>query len=440
MLQHEFVELANTQYLKHVLERGLVRVNDHPISSLQQASTTNLKNMDTISRVVHWHEPPIHLPYERIGVHMVPLPKGILKNSSTSDDDESGPYIYVCDKPSTVPVHPAGPYLSNSLTMLVEAQEGLSPKSLIPCHRIDRVTSGLTLCCTDINVARLVQGTIDRGDAAKRYLAKVNGRFPTDPSGSNLPTCTDLAVWRWVLSHDNDGYSSDDGRNWLQVDAPIETVDPANGVRKITPNGKQSTSKFQLIDYHKDTDTSVIVCVPETGRSHQLRVHLQWLGYPIVNDVQYGTSAESSSLDTAAASSQSSVGADEMLKGASMKTAASSARSTVGVDEMLKEAQDEREPPPFASNIPAADQVSARQVCKTCTLGPTSAFTPAQLLQGGHSICLHAYRYSLTFPSLSGNDKTAGTSNAETEEVITIDVGVDLPSWASHLKKQSSGT
>jgi predicted sulfurtransferase len=161
VLQSEFAELGKPHVFQDMLEGGLLRLNDKPLT--KDTVYTKLKNMDVISRIVHWHEPPMKTP-DTISVEKVALP---------SFNGASDALLYVCDKPSSVPVHPAGPYLSNTLTMMIEAQEKLETRSLIPCHRIDRVTSGLTICCTDVKVARVIQGTIDKGRVRKLYVARV---------------------------------------------------------------------------------------------------------------------------------------------------------------------------------------------------------------------------------------------------------------------------
>jgi 23S rRNA-/tRNA-specific pseudouridylate synthase len=153
--------LAKPQVFQNTLNGGLLRLNNEPLT--KDTIFTKLKNMDVISRIVHWHEPPVKTP-GTIRVEKVALP---------TYDDDSGAFVYVCDKPSSVLVHPAGPYLSNALTMMIEAQEKLETRSLIPCHRIDRVTSGLTLCCTDVKIARAIQGKIDGGRVRKLYVARV---------------------------------------------------------------------------------------------------------------------------------------------------------------------------------------------------------------------------------------------------------------------------
>jgi 23S rRNA-/tRNA-specific pseudouridylate synthase len=189
VLQSEFHELGNPERLQLMFQKSLIRVNGIPVNgeaALFKGVDTNraisqdvlLKNMDVISRITHWHEPPVKVP-ELIEVQKIQIPIAVLDDNFGSSDnvlvsDEA--FFFCCNKPATVPVHPAGPYLQNSLTLMVEAQEGLEPRSLLPCHRLDRCTSGLTLCCTSPAVARLLQVQMDRKLVDKMYLARVKVR------------------------------------------------------------------------------------------------------------------------------------------------------------------------------------------------------------------------------------------------------------------------
>lgn len=414
VLQEEFQELSQPKILQKVLTRGLIRLQRHSkhrkadetnlnativITSLEQAESVQLQNMDIIQRIVHWHEPPVQIPNQRIGVEKVKIPiTGQTQDTSTSTGDNDGMVLYVCNKPSTVPVHPAGPYLSNSLTIMVEAQEGLTPKSLIPCHRIDRVTSGLTICCTNVQAARLVQSRINDGKGVQKlYLAKVHGKFPNSTSEKqHLPShqkdANDAAKWAWVVNCD---------KTLLQVDAPIETVDPANGIREITPTGKPSTSLFRLISYDSKTDTSVVACRPVTGRSHQLRVHLQWLGYPIVYDVQYGA------------------------------TCSKHRQQYVDLSSRYNDDTGVKTKEPRVASITPEQVQAAKEVC-VCCRDVSSAYTPAQLLCGGHKICLHAYRYQIP---LAPSKKKNKNSKVESP-VAELNLQVPPPQWALNCNSE----
>jgi 23S rRNA-/tRNA-specific pseudouridylate synthase len=61
--------------------------------------------------------------------------------------------------------------------------------------------------------------------------------------------------------------------------------------------GKESKTAFYLIDYSEETNTSIIFCRPFTGRTHQIRVHLQSLGFSIINDPIYGESEEVENIE-----------------------------------------------------------------------------------------------------------------------------------------------
>eukprot|EP00429_Kryptoperidinium_foliaceum_P031036 CAMPEP_0176153554 /NCGR_PEP_ID=MMETSP0120_2-20121206/78442_1 /TAXON_ID=160619 /ORGANISM="Kryptoperidinium foliaceum, Strain CCMP 1326" /LENGTH=948 /DNA_ID=CAMNT_0017490617 /DNA_START=174 /DNA_END=3018 /DNA_ORIENTATION=- len=351
VLQTEFAELSDSTMLEKVLKRGLLRVNDAPITSLEVARSTELKNMDVMDACF--------IGMNHLYTLYVETP------------------VYVCDKPSTVPVHPAGPYLSNSLMMMVEAQEKISPRTLIPCHRIDRVTSGLTLCCTNPKVARLIQSRIEAGIVSKYYLAKVHGRFPSSEVDIQTES-TDIAKWNWS-----------DEEKVIEVSAPIETVDPANGIRKITSDGKLALSLFRFVSYDPESNSSIVFCSPQTGRSHQLRVHLQWLGHPIVHDIQYGGQL-GENIDTKVGLSEANARRQE------------SSRSSLL----------------HPSSISNLDATSAMEICTFCQEGPEKAFSPAQLLQGGHRICLHAFRYRIPF-----------RRKKDDEFLGELDLRVSPPSW-----------
>ena len=184
VIASEFHEFSNTVRLEQVFKYNLIYIDNIPVNSeeaLKKGTDANkalspdtlLKNMDTISRCHHWHEPPVIVP-SHIEVKRIHIPKivcdELIQNFEGCDDDR---IIYCCNKPASVPVHPAGPYYQNSLLLMIEAQEELETKSLIPCHRLDRCTSGLTICCSNSKLARLIQVQMDLKAVSKLYLARV---------------------------------------------------------------------------------------------------------------------------------------------------------------------------------------------------------------------------------------------------------------------------
>merc|ERR1712062_213891 len=74
----------------------------------------------------------------------------------------------------------------------------------------------------------------------------------------------------------------------ITVHQPLRCVDHKTGQQEIHPDGKEAETSFKFISYDDESDSSLVECYPKTGRTHQIRLHLQYLGHPIVNDVCYG--------------------------------------------------------------------------------------------------------------------------------------------------------
>lgn len=74
-------------------------------------------------------------------------------------------------------------------------------------------------------------------------------------------------------------------RGEIECDQPLLTVAPKVALNRVHPDGKEAKTTFRRISY--DGETSVVRCRPHTGRTHQIRVHLQYLGHPIANDPLY---------------------------------------------------------------------------------------------------------------------------------------------------------
>jgi len=402
------------ELLEQQIDAGLLRINGKPVSSMMdlndmptalpipaKASEIVLRNMDTIERIVHWHEPPISVP-SKISLTKHTFPSTIVSNGEST----ASPLLYCINKPSSVPVYPAGPYYANSLLMMVEAQEGLPPKTLIPLHRIDRATSGVLLCANVPSVARVVQGRMassaneneSNQPVRKLYLARVKGKFPT-ASSENLTVPTEYESVASAVWYGND-------KNVIEVNAPIavqlesnkdksgsnkEDKDTSNNSlmhRIVSGDGKASTSRFKLISYDPKTDQSLVSCCPVTGRGHQLRVHLELIGHPIHNDVEYGGIDNSDTRKI-----QENI----------------SAQSISNVSAATSECLHDKA-------VTAAEVKAAIRLCKCCNRGLEGikgCFNSAQLLGCGHSIDLHAYKYSVSF-----------------EQNTSMGFIADLPPWA----------
>ena len=73
----------------------------------------------------------------------------------------------------------------------------------------------------------------------------------------------------------------------LTIDKPLLVVDHAKGLVQVDDKGKEAKTSFELIRYDLENDQGIVRDRQKTGRTHQIRVHLQYTGHPIVNDMLY---------------------------------------------------------------------------------------------------------------------------------------------------------
>jgi len=189
-----------------------------------------LKHNDLLANIVHRHETPV---------------KSHLIEVVYQDDD-----MVVVDKPCSVPVHPCGRYRHNTVAFILAKEHNL--RNLRTIHRLDRLTSGLLMFGRTQERARIMEQQIRTRQVSKQYVCRVEGEFPSD---------------------------------YIVCNEPIEVVSYKIGVCRVSPKGKECRTEFERLSYNGKT--SVVLCKPHTGRMHQIRVHLQYLGFPIVNDPLY---------------------------------------------------------------------------------------------------------------------------------------------------------
>jgi hypothetical protein len=131
-----------------------------------------------------------------------------------------------------------------------------------PLHRIDRVTSGLVLFARSAEAAKVFHAhTGLQMRCEKVYLARVEGCYPPADAASDT----------------------------VLIDAPIAVIQRRPGLMAVRPEaegGKPSQTVVRRLAF--DGFTSLLECRPLTGRTHQIRVHLQHVGHPIANDPMYG--------------------------------------------------------------------------------------------------------------------------------------------------------
>ncbi len=178
-------------------------------------------------------------------------PENIPLDIVYEDDD-----LLIINKPSGMVVHPApGHYSKTLVNALLYHYPMIKGENLRPgiVHRLDKDTSGLMLVAKNEKTLEKLSQMIHDKKVERRYLAIVEGVIPHETG---------------------------------TVDAPIGR-DPNNRQKQaVVENGKEAITHFKVIErFPKNT---YIECILETGRTHQIRVHMNYIGYPVVNDPLYG--------------------------------------------------------------------------------------------------------------------------------------------------------
>jgi 23S rRNA pseudouridine1911/1915/1917 synthase len=174
------------------------------------------------------------------------------------DDD-----LLAIDKPSGLPIHATARYHKNTLVALLRERYGGSDPPArvpVPAHRLDRETSGLMLLGLTGPAAIALKKAFRERRVHKRYLAIVRGR-PDDEAMIDLPLAPD--------TH--------------------------SGIRvrmAIAPRGAGMPSLTRYRTLERRGDYALVEASPETGRQHQIRVHLAAVGCPVIGDKLYGQEPE----------------------------------------------------------------------------------------------------------------------------------------------------
>ncbi|PUE47858.1 RNA pseudouridine synthase [Limnohabitans sp. 2KL-1] len=168
-------------------------------------------------------------------------------------------HLLVLEKPSGLLSVPGrGPDKQDCLSKRVQ---DIWPEALV-VHRLDQDTSGLLMMAKGIEAQRRLSKLFETRQVHKRYVAVVAGH----PLHSQAQVMADEEGWR-------------------TIDGPILLDWERRPIHIIHPDGKASRSRWRAL---QSGDTSTLVELePVTGRTHQLRVHLQSIGHPMLGDSLY---------------------------------------------------------------------------------------------------------------------------------------------------------
>ena len=228
-------EWSRTQ-MQDWIKEGLVKVNDKVIKS-NYKTKLNDRIVVTEKEVVEADIKPENL------------------NLDIYYEDNDVAVVY---KPKGMVVHPsAGHYTNTLVNGLMYQMQNLSGINgeIRPgiVHRIDKDTSGLLMVAkNDVAHHGLVEQLVDKS-VTRKYIALVHGNIPHD---------------------------------YGTVDAPIGRNKNDRQSMAVVDDGKDAITHFNVLEHFNNY--TLIECQLETGRTHQIRVHMKYIGYPLVGDPKYG--------------------------------------------------------------------------------------------------------------------------------------------------------
>ncbi|MTH52659.1 RluA family pseudouridine synthase [Bacillus mangrovi] len=224
-------------HIQSLIKSGLVLVNGQPIK-------TNYKGADGDLVTVEIPEP------EELDIKAEEMNLEVLYEDSD---------VLVVNKPKGMVVHPAPGHLTGTLVNGLMAHckdlsgiNGVMRPGIV--HRIDKDTSGLLMVAkNDLAHESLVSQLVEKS-VTRRYRALVHGNIPHDQGTVNAPI----------------------GRD--KQDRQSMTV--------TRENSRDAVTHFTVLDRFKDF--TLVECQLETGRTHQIRVHMKYIGFPLAGDPKYG--------------------------------------------------------------------------------------------------------------------------------------------------------
>ncbi len=228
----DYIDLSRETIIK-MINDGYVLVNDKNVKPSYQVK------LNDVITVKDGYVKPMELEAQKMDLDIVYEDK----------------YLMVINKPSGLVVHPGnGNHDKTMVNGLLYYTNNLSDDDVRPgiVHRLDKDTSGLMLVAKDNKCHELLADDFKHKRIHREYIALVEGVFPQEEA---------------------------------IIDAPIARSKDTFFKMAVDSKGKRAVTHVKVIKRYKDY--TLLNLVLETGRTHQIRVHLAYIGYPVFNDPVY---------------------------------------------------------------------------------------------------------------------------------------------------------
>ena len=224
-------------YFQKLLKEGRVTVNGAPVKPSYETEPEDLVEID-------FPEP------EALSIEAENIPLDIVYEDSD---------VILINKPKGMVVHPAAGHFSGTMVnaLLYHCKDlsginGVMRPGIV--HRIDRDTTGIVIACKNDAAHNAIAAQLKEHSIHRAYFAIVHGNLPYDEG---------------------------------TVDAPIGRHKTERKKMAVVPDGKPAVTHYRVLE--RFGQHTFIECRLETGRTHQIRVHMAHIGHPLLGDEVYGS-------------------------------------------------------------------------------------------------------------------------------------------------------